>query len=271
MRFCLSPDEDPFQSGTTAGGLIERDENVKVATFLQAALQRCGQDVWFDDTITYVERVPKANSDGTNVLVACAHNAADSPAAEGTVFIFCPPNGRNFGRQWAAAENVGTELVNAGISGRWAPLDEQVYECCQFSGDTVYCELLFQTNARDVDRMKQPGYHHDAAEAMCRGLATTYGFAYVLEAAQDNITWVQFSGAAMGDTVGVYDGPSSRLHHIADVHKGDRLSFDGWMRGETQTDLSRGTPDNRWFHRAPDIGWTASAWIDGNPPNSTPQ
>lgn len=272
MRFGISCDEDPGQPGTTAGGLIERDENVKVAGFLQAALQRSGQDVWFDDTITFVQRVAQANADGTDVLVACAHNAAGSSDAEGTVFVFCPPDGRNFGKQSAAANNVGSELVKAGIAGRWGMYDEEVYECCAFTRDTVYCEILFQTNPRDLQRMKQPGYHHDAAEAICRGLAATYGFSYVPDtvAAQDGIVWVDFSGAVIGDSVGLYDGPSSRMHHLADAHKGDQMSFDGWMRGETQTDLQLGTPDNRWFHRKTDLGWTASAWIDGNPPNSTP-
>ena len=78
MRIAISPDENPGDPGAVHNGIVERDVNIKVATALQAALQRCGQDAWFDAGITFEERVAKANSDGTQLLVACAHNAATS-------------------------------------------------------------------------------------------------------------------------------------------------------------------------------------------------
>ena len=111
---------------------------------------------------------------------------------------------------------------------------------------------------------KNGSYQQFMARARAAAAAVTAG------PSSDGITWVQFSGAAMGDTVGIFDGPSSRAHQVGDAQRGEQITFDAWMRGETQTDLSLGTPDNRWFHRQSDIGWTASAWIDGNPPDSTP-
>lgn len=179
MKFALSCDENPGDPGTTAGGINERAMNILVCRQLELALRRCHQVVWFDPTITYVQRVAKANAAGYDVLFACAHNAAGSAAAEGAQFIFCGAIAHKTGKQALAAANVGNELVKAGVVLRWGTYDENVYECCNFNKDTVYCEFLFQTNPRDLLEEKKPSYPHDAAEASCRGLARTYGFSYV--------------------------------------------------------------------------------------------
>jgi N-acetylmuramoyl-L-alanine amidase len=272
MRFAISCDENPGDPGTLAGNFVERDENIKVATALQQALKRCNQDVWFDDIITFQTRVARANSDGSNVLVACAHNASDNPNAEGSVFVFSE-GGLGFGRQYQAAQNVGAELVNAGVVSRWGTYVEDVYECCYFNHDTVYCELMFQTNARDAQRMRQPGYHTDAAEAICRGLAKTYGFTYapVRPSTPAGPFWTHFTGIAVADPLPFYSAANTQSRQLYIAHRGNSLEFDGWMRGESQTDVILGTPDNRWYHRsAPYFGWTASAWVEGNAPESTP-
>jgi len=179
VKFALSCDENPGDSGTTAGGVAERTMNIRVALALQVALRRCHQTVWFDPTITYVQRVAKANAGGYDVLFACAHNAAGSPAAEGAQFIFCGAVAHTLGKQALAAKNVGDELVKAGVVLRWSTYDENVVECCDFNKDSVYCEFLFQTNPRDLAEEKKASYPVAAAEAACRGLARTYGFAYV--------------------------------------------------------------------------------------------
>jgi len=189
MRISISPDENPGDPGTTVDPQItERALNVQVATALEAALKRCGQDAWFDGGITYEQRVARANSDGTHLLVACAHNAG---GGEGTVFLFCPgghadqtPNWRDGSpnRQDQLAAAIGDELVAAGISGKWTTLDEDVYECCQFAYDTAYVEILFMDSARDREVYHQPGYPVAAAEAIARGIAKVYGFAYVAPA-----------------------------------------------------------------------------------------
>jgi pimeloyl-ACP methyl ester carboxylesterase len=49
-----------------------------------------------------------------------------------------------------------------------------------------------------------------------------------------------------------------------------RLEFDGWTYGETVTDLWLGTPDARWFKVKGTNFWVPSAYIYGNPPNSSP-
>lgn len=179
MKFALSCDENPGDPGTTAGGVTERTMNIRVAQQLELALRRCRQAVWFDPTISFVERVAKANAGGYDVLFACAHNAASSAAAEGAQFIFCGAIAHHTGKQALAATNVGNELVKSGVVLRWGTYDENVYECCNFNKDTVYCEFLFQTNPRDLAEERRASYPHDAAEAACRGLSKTYGFAYV--------------------------------------------------------------------------------------------
>jgi N-acetylmuramoyl-L-alanine amidase len=178
MRVTLSCDENPGDPGTTAGGLNERDVNISVCSILAGVLHRCGVDVAFDPSITYVQRVARANGDGTDLLVAIAHNAAGSPAAEGTVFVFCGPEGKRFGKQLAAASAVGNALIAAGVAGTWTTFEEEVYECCAFNKDTVYCEVLYQTNPRDLAVIKEAGYAERAAEAIAKGLSEVYGFHY---------------------------------------------------------------------------------------------
>lgn len=51
---------------------------------------------------------------------------------------------------------------------------------------------------------------------------------------------------------------------------GKRLEFDAWTYGETGTDMWTGQPDNRWFKIKGTNLWVPSAYIYGNPPNSSP-
>jgi hypothetical protein len=177
MLIEISPDENSGDTGTTAGGVIERDLNIKVATALQTALQRCGQNVNFDPTITYVQRVAKVNAEHADLLVACAHNAASSPAAEGAMFVFAP-GGLSYGKQYLAAENVGAALIAAGLVGRWTTYVENVYECTA-NCDVCYIEFAYQTNADDLASITRADYPQRAAEAVAQGLAKTYGFTYI--------------------------------------------------------------------------------------------
>jgi hypothetical protein len=184
MRIAISPDENPGDPGAVHSGIVERTVNIAVATALEAALKRSGQDAWFNPSITYQERVDEANRDGSQLLVACAHNAAGSPAAEGALFIVCPVDNDGgaaalaFGHQKALAEKVGELLIAGGLAGHWSFYAEEVYECCAFNGDTLYCELGYETNPTDAARIKQPDYPVRAAELIAQGIAMVMGFNY---------------------------------------------------------------------------------------------
>jgi surface antigen len=82
---------------------------------------------------------------------------------------------------------------------------------------------------------------------------------------------VNFSGWVMS-TNGITLRNSPRLADRSNqtVAYRQTLSFDGWMYGETVTDLALGTPDARWFRIAGTSFWVPSAYINGNPPNSRP-
>jgi hypothetical protein len=118
------------------------------------------------------------------LLVACAHNAAGSPAAEGALFLFCDVNGdggaaaKAFGRQQLLAEKCGESLVAGGLVAHWSEYAEQVYECCVFDHDTLYCEFGYETNPTDAANIKQPDYPSRAAELLCAGIAAAEGFGY---------------------------------------------------------------------------------------------
>lgn len=186
MRIAISPDENPGDPGTTADPTItERDLNVKVATALEAALKRCGQDAWFDPGITYVDRVQRANSDRTDLLIACAHNAG---GGQGMRALVCPGGRQSETPTWSdgrrnrqddLAGAVAGELKTAGLIEQWSEVDENVFECCQFQFDSGYFELEFMDSAHDQAIYRQPGYPAAAAEAIARGAAHVYGFTYV--------------------------------------------------------------------------------------------
>lgn len=178
MRIAISPDENPGDSGSVAAdGTTERSVNLRVAYALRSALVRCGQDAWFDPNITYVERVSRANTDGTGLLVACAHDVS-TPGVSGGTFVFCS-GGLTYGRQSAAADAVYGELAKiAGWPARRGNTIEDVYECCAFSGDTVYAEYLCMS-PDDEPLWSRSDYGVLAAEATARGLASVYGFPYI--------------------------------------------------------------------------------------------
>jgi N-acetylmuramoyl-L-alanine amidase len=266
MKFAISPDEPPGDPGTTAGGIIERDLNILVGNELVKALQRCGQSVWFDPSLQPLQRVTEANANGTDVLFICAHNYSVGGMGEGTVFIFCP-GGRAIGKQMLAAQNVGAELIAAGLSGRWVAVDEQLYETCNFNKDSVWCEFLYQSNAQDLATIKSPGYPTRAAEAACKGLAKTYGFAYVPPAfgpgggtatQEDDMLFVDalhalpasvktFSGG------NVYALPSASAPVVGTFGPGQQLALKGFRYSSSavaSSDRGGGAgagPDNVWW------------------------
>lgn len=178
MRVAISPDENSDDPGSVApDGTTERSLNLRVAGALLVALTRSGVDAWFDPTITYVDRVGLANADGTDVLVACAHNES-TPLERGTQFVFCA-GGQLFGQQAQAATNVYQHLAQLpGWPFRRPDAVEAVYECCMFQRDTVYVEYLYMNDA-DAVLWKRPEYPQLVAEATAQGLAQTYHFAYV--------------------------------------------------------------------------------------------
>jgi hypothetical protein len=178
VKFALSCDENPGDPGAVHSGIVERDLNIAVAMQLGAALTRCGQGVWADFSITFEQRVTQANANGSDVLVACAHNASSNPGAEGAQLIICP-GGDNLFNQYAVAQVVGAGLVADGIAGTYGIIHESVYECCGFDRCSVYVELLFETNPRDVAEIHSPGYATAAAESLCRALGIAFGFAYI--------------------------------------------------------------------------------------------
>lgn len=178
MRIAISPDENPGDPGAIANGIVERDVNVKVAAALEAALKRCGQEAWFDPDITFTQRIEKANSDGTQLLVACAHNAAGSPNAEGALFLFCDAQAHDVGHQQALADNCGHLLVQSGLVAHYGTYNEAVAECCDFNGDSLYVEFGYETNPSDAAHIRQPDYPAYAAECLAQGIAWTLQFPY---------------------------------------------------------------------------------------------
>lgn len=213
MRIAISPDENPGDPGSVAAdGTTERSLNLRVAGALLGALRRCGQDAWFDPSLTYVERVAQANTDGTQLLCACAHNES-TPGVSGTQFVFCP-GGLTFGRQAAAADAIYAELAQLpGWPTRRRDAVENVWECCGFDGDAIYIEILCMSQP-DEALWSQLGYEVAVAEAVTRAVASTYGFPYVGQEADmtnEEHGWLQDLHTGMGSLVSIVPGQAPPL------------------------------------------------------------
>jgi pimeloyl-ACP methyl ester carboxylesterase len=86
-----------------------------------------------------------------------------------------------------------------------------------------------------------------------------------------DIRWVNFSGT-VGHSMGVNLRNSTRFSDRSSRNEpnGRRLEFDAWTYGEVGTDMWNGNQDARWFKVKGTNLWVPSAYINGNPPNSTP-
>jgi hypothetical protein len=296
MKIALSPDEDPGQPGAVAAdGTVERDVNIVVGNALKAALERCGQSVTFDTSIGVVDRVARANNDGTELIVANAHNGSRDPSVRGCQFVFAP-GGETSGNQGPAADQVGKQLVESGVATqRLGNAIVNVYECWAFNRDTLYVEYLFMSNPDDLAKIHSAGYAEAAADAVARGLAVAYGFAWVPREApppppapgptpaptpgpgpdwMGSVTWQTFNGTIAVPTANVRSGPGQDYGVIYQLGAGTGESFDGYVhRGPEIPDVAgtptAGTPDNIWFHISPTSdareGWIASAIVNGGP------
>ncbi|MGA9377730.1 MAG: BPSL0067 family protein [Phormidium sp.] len=87
----------------------------------------------------------------------------------------------------------------------------------------------------------------------------------------NNITFVNFSGT-VGPSIGVNLRNSPRFSDRSSRNEpnGKRLEFDAWTYGEVGTDMWTGQSDARWFKVKGTNLWVPSAYINGNPPNSSP-
>jgi hypothetical protein len=86
-----------------------------------------------------------------------------------------------------------------------------------------------------------------------------------------DIRWVNFSGT-VGHSMGVNLRNSTRFSDRSSRNQpnGKRLEFDAWTYGEVGTDMWNGNQDARWFKVKGTNLWVPSAYINGNPPNSSP-
>ena len=103
----LDPGHGGSDPGATANGLLEKDVNLKIAKYCQAALQRAGINVFMtrasDAYVGLSERVEKAVAAKASVFVSLHINSA-TPAAEGCeVFV---PNDSSYNHDAHVAGNT---------------------------------------------------------------------------------------------------------------------------------------------------------------------
>lgn|GEM_PF-573749 len=84
------------------------------------------------------------------------------------------------------------------------------------------------------------------------------------------IRFVNFSAVTASSGVNVRSGPGSNFGIVRRIGGNQRVSFNAWQYGTTETDLWLRTPDARWYRISGTNQWISSAVVFGNAPNSRP-
>ena len=189
----LDPGHGGSDSGAVANGLLEKDVNLKIAKYCQAALQRAGINVFMTRTTdVYVglsERVEKAVAAKASVFVSLHINSA-TPAAEGCeVFV---PNDSSYNHDAHVAGNilgqkVLKKLTELGLYNRGVKTKDSENGSKYPDGSTadyysvinnarrngipgIIVEHAFITNAGDSTLLKSDAYLKKLGEADAAGI-----------------------------------------------------------------------------------------------------
>ena len=189
----LDPGHGGSDSGAVANGLLEKDVNLKIAKYCQAALQRAGINVFMTRTTdVYVglsERVEKAVAAKASVFVSLHINSA-TPAAEGCeVFV---PNDSSYNHDAHVAGNVLGQkvlkkLTELGLHNRGVKTKDSANGSKYPDGSTadyysvinnarkngipgIIVEHAFITNAGDSTLLKSDAYLKKLGEADAAGI-----------------------------------------------------------------------------------------------------
>ena len=134
---------DPGHGGSDPGsskkeyGLIEKELNLKVATYCKEALEKdtsikVYMTRYTDEYVGLEERVKIAKDHNATLFVSIHMNSADSEAAKGAEVYYPNKNGTDGasiseeGKE--VAQNILDELVNLGLVGRGVKTKDSSYD-----------------------------------------------------------------------------------------------------------------------------------------------
>ena len=168
--------------GAVVGALKEKDLNVQIALSLGRELKRHGVEVVYSRTLDVTEqlsdKIKRCNEAAPDLALDIHNNAGGGDGAE-----IYHHYGGGVGKK--LAENILSEMVKAGQNSRGAKVKKNSNgrDYFAFIRDTacpaVIVECAFLDNEKDVLTVSTEGARKNVATAICKGILTTLGIAYV--------------------------------------------------------------------------------------------
>ena len=214
----LDPGHGGSDSGTTGGGLKEKDLNLKIAQYCKAELEQYyGVTVYMTRTTdTYVsldDRTTMAKNWGANVIVSIHINNSSSASASG-VEIYYPNSNYNsqIGSQGSAlASKILSQLTALGLTNRGTKIRNandttypdgskadyySIIRNAKIKGfPGIIVEHAFLSNSKDVSFLSSDANLKRVGVADATGIAQYFGLSKQASMSIDSITTTESKGA----------------------------------------------------------------------------
>ena len=171
-KIYLSPSSQP-ENKYAVGNTNEQEQCRKIAGKCVEALKRCGFDAKAGLSGTMYDRVAESNAWGADAHIPIHTNAFDGKVAGFRGFYF--KSGGTGYKLLTAIEDAVAPITPGTADGLSA--QPGLYEIKASNAPCAYLELGFHDNPEEAQYIID--HTDDLAEAICKGVCTHYGTAYV--------------------------------------------------------------------------------------------
>ncbi len=223
----------------------EKEFNKASAEYLINALERCGFDTINvspgTSDVSLQDRVRKANNAGADFYISKHYNALGNcnyfqSKAKGIVSIY------NYGsnRSQKAAKLINTELIKAhGGFNFGARSDKDIsgfslYVLRNTKMPAVLTESGFMDNVNEAERMLDPKFQKEDAEATCKAICKYFGVAYRKESTPIASNKTKFKIKVLSNTLNVRKVADWNADPVTKVKKGQ------WLEVVSEVDAKNG-------------------------------
>lgn len=172
---CIDPGHGGSDTGTSGGGILEKDLNLDVALELGTILSANGYSVFYtrtdDIALGNSARAKYCNSVGATILVSVHHNGASNPDTDYTTALYQKRIDRDLARAVTGLVSAALGIPNKGIT--------QFASGVLVKSDmpATISEGYFLTNPDEQSRLKDSSrdYRYEEALAIYQGIVAYLG------------------------------------------------------------------------------------------------
>ncbi len=172
---CIDPGHGGSDTGTSGGGILEKDLNLDVALELRTILSTNGYDVFYtrtdDISLGNSARAKYCNSVGASILVSVHHNGASNPDTDYSTALYQKRIDRDLAQAVTGSVSAALGIPNKGIT--------QFASGVLVKSDmpATISEGYFLTNPDEQSRLKDSSrdYRYEEALAIYEGIVAYLG------------------------------------------------------------------------------------------------